>query len=141
MWYGSTITWDSGNGEMIHVINHAVSDNGHIWQRNGLAVPYCLGTAQAFSRPSIIGNKCSGYEMWFSYRGRAGTKYRIGYATSEDGKIWNLKLDQVGINTSPSDWDSEMIEYPFVFDHNGQRFMLYNGNSYGRTGFGLAVLT
>ena len=34
-----------------------------------------------------------------------------------------------------------MIEYPFVFDHKGQRFMLYNGNGYGKTGFGMAVLT
>ncbi|MBB5866436.1 hypothetical protein [Xanthomonas sp. 3058] len=33
-----------------------------------------------------------------------------------------------------------MIEYPFVFDHAGQRYMLYNGNDYGRSGFGLAVL-
>ncbi len=33
-----------------------------------------------------------------------------------------------------------MIEYPFVFDHKCNRYMLYNGNSYGKTGFGLAVL-
>ena len=33
-----------------------------------------------------------------------------------------------------------MIEYPFVFDHDGSRYMLYNGNGYGKTGFGLAVL-
>ena len=33
-----------------------------------------------------------------------------------------------------------MIEYPFVFDHKGQRYMLYNGNGNGQTGFGLAVL-
>ncbi len=33
-----------------------------------------------------------------------------------------------------------MIEFPRVFDHGGRRFMLYNGNGYGKTGFGLAVL-
>ena len=33
-----------------------------------------------------------------------------------------------------------MVEYPCVFDWNGRRFMLYNGNDYGRTGVGLAVL-
>jgi putative glycosyltransferase len=37
-------------------------------------------------------------------------------------------------------WDSEMIEYPFVFDHAGERYMLYNGNGYGKSGFGLAIL-
>jgi len=33
-----------------------------------------------------------------------------------------------------------MIEYPYVFDHGGEKYMLYNGDSYGRTGFGIAVL-
>jgi hypothetical protein len=78
--------------------------------------------------------------MWFSYRDGAGEQYRIGYATSPDSKVWNLQLEKVGITVSKTGWDSEMIEYPFVFDHQGQRFMLYNGNSYGQTGFGLAVL-
>jgi hypothetical protein len=27
-----------------------------------------------------------------------------------------------------------------VFDHNGDRYMLYAGNTFGKTGFGLAVL-
>ena len=140
MWYGSTITWDAGNCEMIHVINHAVSPDGHRWQRHGPAVPYGVGTAQAFSRPSVMQNPDGGYHMWVSYRSGAGEKYRIGYAASRNGKTWTLKLADAGIETSPAGWDSEMIEYPFVFDHKGQRFMLYNGNGYGRTGFGLAVL-
>ena len=28
MWYGSTRTWDAGNGEMLHVINEASSADG-----------------------------------------------------------------------------------------------------------------
>jgi hypothetical protein len=50
-------------------------------------------------------------------------------------------LETAGIGLSTEGWDSEMIEYPFVFDHNGDRYMLYNGNGYGKTGFGLAVLS
>lgn len=141
MWYGSTATWDAGNGEMLHVINHAVSHDGHHWQRQGLAVPHSLGTAQAFSRPTVIGNQHDGYHMWFSFRSGSGEKYRIGYAYSQNGQAWELRLNEAGIDVSPSGWDSEMIEYPFVFDHKGQRFMLYNGNGYGETGFGMAVLT
>jgi hypothetical protein len=30
--------------------------------------------------------------------------------------------------------------YPCVFEHRGSKYMLYNGNGYGRTGFGIAVL-
>jgi hypothetical protein len=140
MWYGSTVTWDAGNGEMLHVLNSASSVDGHHWVREGLAVPYELGVAQAFSRPTVACDVDGGYEMWFSYRSGAGEKYRIGYAVSKDAKAWNLALNEVGIDVSSDGWDSEMIEYPFVFDHRGQRYMLYNGNGYGKTGFGLAVL-
>jgi hypothetical protein len=140
MWYGSTWTWDAGNGEMLHVIQHASSDDGHHWHRCGLAVPYELGRAQAFSRPTVVSGKHGGFEMWFSFRSGSGEKYRIGFAKSNDALIWTLDLESAGISVSDSGWDSEMIEYPFVFDHLGQRYMLYNGNGYGKTGFGLAVL-
>lgn len=141
MWYGSTTTWDAGNGEMLHVINFASSADGHHWTRAGLAVPYELGIAQAFSRPTVARDAQGGYEMWFSYRSGTGEKYRIGRAVSKNGKAWKLALNEVGIEVSADGWDSEMIEYPFVFDHKDQRYMLYNGNGYGKTGFGLSVLS
>jgi hypothetical protein len=140
MWYGSTISWDAGNGEMLHVLNYASSADGHSWNREGLAVPYELGKAQAFSRPTVVGDIEIGYEMWFSYRSGSGEKYRIGYTFSKDGRKWERSLEAVDIDVSAEGWDSEMIEYPFVFDHKGQRYMLYNGNGFGKTGFGLAVL-
>lgn len=140
MLYGSTTTWAAGNGEMLHVINFASSADGQHWTREGLAVPYELGIAQAFSRPTVARDAQGEYEMWFSYRSGTGEKYRIGYAVSKDGKAWKLALNEVGIDVTTDGWDSEMIEYPFVFDHKGQRYMLYNGNGYGKTGFGLAVL-
>jgi hypothetical protein len=31
-----------------------------------------------------------------------------------------------------------MIEYPYVFRQGERLLMLYNGNGYGRSGFGLA---
>ena len=140
MWYGSTLSWDVGNGEMLHVLHQATSVDGHIWRREGLAVPYQLGVAQAFSRPTVANRSTGGFEMWFSYRSGKGETYRIGYATSEDGSRWKLDLAEAGIDVSPSGWDSRMIEYPFVFDHRGLRYMLYNGDGFGQTGFGLAVL-
>ena len=137
MWYGSTLSWDAGNGEMLHVINQAKSADGANWERLGAALPRQLGIAQAFSRPTVVGNEASGYQMWFSYRGGKGTRYRIGYATSADGGRWVLRLADAGIGVSDLRWDSDMIEYPFVFDHKGEWLMLYCGNSYGRTGFGI----
>jgi len=139
IWYGSTLAWDAGNGEMLHVIHQASSIDGHNWHREGLAVPYELGKAQAFSRPTVRKDANDGFEMWFSYRGTRDQPYRIGYASSKNGVDWQLRLDRAGIDVSAGGWDSDMIEYPFVFEHGGERYMLYNGNGYGRSGFGLAL--
>ncbi|MEM7376709.1 MAG: hypothetical protein AAF460_04300 [Pseudomonadota bacterium] len=140
MWYGSTRTWDAGNSEMLHTLHHARSDDGHGWTRTGLAVPYALGTAQAFSRPTVVPDGAGGLDMWFSYRSGAGEAYRIGYAHSADQVHWTLALGAAGITVSDRGWDAEMIAYPYVFDHRDTRMMLYNGNGYGKSGFGLAVL-
>jgi hypothetical protein len=86
-----------------------------------------------------VGNDRDGYDMWFSYRSGTGQTYRIGYASSEDGVAWRLRLDEVGIDVSDTGWDSDMIEYPYVLDHKGVRYMLYNGNGYGASGLGLAI--
>lgn len=137
MWYGSTYTWHSENGEMIHVINYATSKDAENWERHGLAIPFELGVAQAFSRPTVI-IEDGIFHMWFSYRSGDGTKYRIGYAASEDGVKWERKNDEAGIDVSDSGWDSEMICYPFVIKHKGELYMFYNGNSNGKEGFGLA---
>ena len=67
-----------------------------------------------------------------------GKQYRLGYAVSEDGIKWARRDSSVGIDVSDSGWDSEAVTYPFVFEHGGQQYMLYNGNGYGRTGFGIA---
>lgn len=140
MWYGSTHSWEAGNGEMLHVLNYATSQDGQTWDRKGLGVPYKIGIAQAFSRPTVAAHPEGGLEMWYSYRGAPGPRYRIGYARAQDSETWSLMHDGAGIDVSKSGWDSDMIEYPFVFDHAGARYMLYNGNGHGRTGFGLAVL-
>jgi hypothetical protein len=75
--------------------------------------------------------------MWFCYRGES---YQIGYAESIDGIEWERKDAQTGIDVSEAGWDSQMVAYPFVFDHEGIRYLLYNGNDYGRSGFGLAEM-
>lgn len=138
MWYGSTVSWNSSNGEMIHVIKYATSTDGINWDKKGVAIPWALGEAQAFSRPTVIKN-ADGYHMWFSYRQGGGDKYKIGYASSSDGLEWIRDLDS-GLNVSEHGWDSEMVCYPYVFEHKGRVYMLYNGNDHGRTGFGLAIL-
>lgn len=140
MWYGSTINWDAGNGEMLHVIKHASSEDGVNWHRDGVAIDYVLNEAQVFSRPTLLIDHAGRHQMWYSYRGRSGTAYRIGYAESNDGVTWTRRDVDAGIDVSASGWDSEMVAYPHVFSHGKETYMLYNGNGYGQSGFGLARL-
>jgi hypothetical protein len=39
-----------------------------------------------------------------------------------------------------SGWDSEMQAYPSVVVSENQTYLFYNGNEYGKQGFGCAVL-
>lgn len=138
MWYGSTIDWTSENGEMIHVLKYAESFDTKTWVNHKLALPYIIGEAQAFSRPTLL--KINNiWNMWYSYRSGDGTLYRIGHATSNNGKTFNLNHTP-NLTTSPSGWDSEMVCYPYVFKHQNKIYMLYNGNDHGKEGFGLAKL-
>lgn len=139
MWYLSCTEWRQRDSKLEHRyhIKYAESDDGVDWKRLGIvAIDYLNDDETAISRPSVLkdGNK---WRMWFSYRSFSST-YRIGYAESEDGKLWQRSSESV-LECSASGWDSEMVEYPFVFDHRGKRYMLYNGNGYGKTGFGLAI--
>lgn len=139
MWYLSCTAWTLSEGRPKHHyhIKYAQSDDGIHWRRDGLvAIDYSSRDEYAISRPSVLRDGGI-WKMWYSSRGSA---YRIGYAESGDGREWVRMDSRAGIGVSASGWDSEMIEYPFVFDHGGARYMLYNGNGYGKSGFGIAVL-
>lgn len=139
MWYGSTINWTSENGEMIHVIKYATSKNGIDWDKKGVCIPYKLGVAQAFSRPTVILlNEV--YHMWYSYRSGDGTKYRIGYSYSFDGETWIARNDKAGITVSDNLDENNMVCYPHVIIHEEQLYMFYNGNDYGKNGVLMATM-
>ena len=139
MWYTSGVRWVIEDDQPKHYyhIKYAESKDGINWERKGVVcIDFEDESEYAIAHPSVIHEKGL-YKMWYCYRGE---NYRVGYAESEDGLTWERKDEEVGIDVSESGWDSEMLAYPSVFDHKGQRYMLYNGNGYGRTGIGLAVL-
>ena len=139
MWYLSFRRWE--NGKHYYHIRHSESPDGINWTpSNIVCIDWAAPTEYAIARPCVVHDP-DGYKMWFCSRALYGVEtYRIRYAESQDGLSWVRKDHEVGIDVSPEGWDSEMICYPNVFDYAGKRYMLYNGNGYGRTGFGLAVL-
>ena len=139
MWYASYRKWDLRDGDPWpqYQIRYAESKDGINWDIKNII---CLGSdmEEAVARPYII-KENNKYLMWYCHRLQFGT-YRIGYAESFDGIKWMRMDEQVGIDVSDSDWDSEMIEYPCVFEHKNDKYMLYNGNNFGIDGIGLAKL-
>lgn len=142
MWYVSGTGWEERKRKDVtpkhyYHIKHAVSKDGIHWETSKNQCIYYKKDEYAIARPTLY--KENGlYKMWYCYRGGPNT-YRAGYAESKDGLKWMRKDKNVGLDVSKKGWDADMICYPCVFEHKGQKYMLYNGNRYGRTGCGLAV--
>jgi len=141
MWYGSTIEWDVGNDEMLHIIKSATSEDGHTWRKTGKAIPYSIGHAQAFSRPTVLAQKDMPLTMLFSYRSGDGSSYKIGSSVCAPDSKWQEVKDVSSLSAASKGWDSQMQEYPFVWQHKDQVHILYNGNDFGKSGFGIATLS
>ena len=148
MWYLSNTKWVEyeGKSEPFYHIKYAESNNGIDWKRDGkIAIDYKDENECGIVRACVIKDDIT-YKMWYAYRNlqnyrtNKNSSYRIGYAESDNGRDWIRRDDEAGIDVSENGWDSEMIEYPFVYDHKGKRYMIYNGNTFGKTGFGYAVL-
>ena len=135
MYYVSGVGWDDPDTPRYH-IKTAVSDDGLEWRRDGrVCIDFASATETALARPYVL-HENGVYRMWFAHKGDA---YRLGYAESEDGVAWRRDDTLAGLTVSDRGWDSEMVEYAAVISHRGRKYMLYNGNDYGRDGIGLAV--
>lgn len=138
IWYVSCTEWVEPDLPRYN-LKYAESEDGIHWKQEGhIALDYQDENEFALARPCII--KENGiYRMWYCFK-YAENPYRMGYAESKDGKTFERMDNCVGLLASEDGWDSEMIEYPQVFSHKGKKYMLYNGNSYGMHGAGLAIL-
>jgi hypothetical protein len=144
MWYITGMGWEEGISNSLkhfYSITYAESVNGIDWKPSGkICIPFKSDKEYAIARPVII-KQNSLYKMWYSFRATENcATYQIGYAESTDGIEWERKDEEAGITISDTGWDSQMICYPFVFNHSGKMYMIYNGNDYGKTGIGLAEL-
>jgi len=150
MWYIYGTRWlDPTPDEpaaRVYKIAHATSADGVTWQKEGRAIiPDKLNADECQALPTVIffDNR---YHMFFCYREATGFRtnpnrgYRIGYAYSDDLVNWTRDDSRGTIETKPGEWDADMQCYPHVFSSGKNIYLLYNGNEFGKYGFGLAVL-
>jgi len=135
-----------GKPEVIYKLRMAFSDDGINWERhNQNIVEDILGENECQAGSDVF-YKDGKYHMYFVYREgldfrhEVGRGYKIGYAYSLDSIQWTRDDKKGGIGYSSEGWDSEMNHYPHVFNLNDKWYMLYNGNEFGKYGFGLAIL-
>lgn len=140
LWYPTCLAWDLGNGEKHYVLKEARSADGHTWEKTGTILPVPGAAGQVVARPTALLDADGSILLWYSVR-NAGENYRIGHARRSPDGSWETRDDEGALFPAHQGWDSEMVEYPWVFSHHGKRYMLYCGNRYGLTGFGLAVAT
>jgi hypothetical protein len=150
MWYIFGTAWKTfapgSPPDRVYKIAHATSHDGRSWikEEGRQIVADRLGPDESQALPSVV--QIDGrFHMFFCYRHSSDFRrnraraYRIGHAYSEDLVTW-VRDDIPVIDCTPGDWDADMLCYPNVFHCDGQVYLAYNGNEFGRHGFGLAVL-
>lgn len=137
MWYVSGLGWEQRAGQLqsLYHVKSAESDDGVKWRRDGQVAIGLQGDETNVARPCVTGSP-GAYEMWFSCA--SGGEYRIGYATSPDGCDWQRRSTG-GLAPGDAPWESKAVAYPWVFTDGDRDVLLYNGDGFGRTGFGWAV--
>lgn len=151
MWYIFGAGWRKFSPDIppdrTYKIGHAISSDGINWIKDEgrQIITDNLGVDESQALPSVI--EINGrYHMFFCYRHSFDFRknrergYRIGHAYSDDLTNWVRDDENPLLNVTPGDWDSDMLCYPHVFECDGKVYLLYNGNEFGRYGFGLAIL-
>jgi hypothetical protein len=149
MWYIYGTQWKRFSNESapdrIYKIGHAVSQDGIEWQKDGIQLIEDKFSDESQALPPVIYFNQK-YHMFFCYREsfdfrkNVARSYRIGYAYSKDLVNWTRDDHGAGIDVTEGSWDSDMICYPHIFQCDNNVYLLYNGNEFGKFGFGLAIL-
>lgn len=132
--------------ERVYKIGLAVSGNNIDWKKaNRNLIPDLIGEDECQALPTIVESKGL-FHMVFCYRHATDFRknpkrgYRLGYAISDDLVNWQRDDDHLNIAFGEDSWDSDMQCYPHLCKVDDQIYLLYNGNEFGRFGFGLAKL-
>jgi hypothetical protein len=151
MWYIFGKTWikatDNEPPARVYKIAYATSNDGINWdkQEGKQIISDVIDANECQALPTVV--ELDGvYHMVFCFRHSSDFRtnpkrgYKLGYASSTDLKNWERDDAKLNFNLPDEGWDSEMMCYPHLFKVDNSIYMLYNGNNFGRFGFGAAKL-
>ena len=150
MWYIYGQRWiraaDSVAPDRVYKIAHATSRDGIAWSKSHQAViPDQIDADECQALPTVVFHGGRAH-MVFCYRHATDFRrnpargYRLGHASSIDLIHWERDDTPVLPFGAAGEWDSEMQCYPHLVRIDQDVFLLYNGNEFGRCGFGAARL-
>jgi predicted GH43/DUF377 family glycosyl hydrolase len=143
MWYVGGDRWMNVKGKQMPVydIRYIESGDGFTWPDQGeVQISITQEDEHGFGRPYVIPKPQGGYRLFYSVRRISCGAYRMGYAESADGKNWKRMDEKINLDVSPRGFDSEAIMYAAPIQIEEKLFIFYNGNDFGRKGFGIAEL-
>lgn len=143
LWYVGGSEWTNLNGKAmpIYDIRYAESDDGINWPDEGeVLIDVAQSDEHGFGRPYVIPKENGEYRMFYSIRRRSLGAYRMGYAESTDGRIWKRMDEKLNLDVTADCFDSDAIMYAAPIQLDGKLYVFYNGNDFGRDGFGVALL-
>jgi hypothetical protein len=113
------------------------SKDGVAWQGAGekLAEPDALHGEIGFGRPWLWTDMTGDTSLLISVRSEAG--YRLCKIPTAGISLANREFKEL-LPRSELGWDSEMVCFGAPYAVAGCEYLLYNGNGFGRTGFGAA---
>lgn len=141
MWYvaGSAWTEIQGKSMPVYDLRHLESADGIAWPRAGEGgLDLDWPEEHGLGRPWVVRSADGGYELYYSIRRRSLAAYRLGYATSADGRRWIRRDAELGLDVGAEGFDRTAIMYAAPFTAHGRTWCLYNGDGFGREGFALA---
>jgi predicted GH43/DUF377 family glycosyl hydrolase len=140
-WYGGGNSFVAGEQKTLPIydIRYMESADGIAFPDKGQTVLKNGENEYRVGRPYVVkrGDK---YIMYFG-ASTPQEPYRLAYAESNDGVNWDRNDSLLDIPYQEGDFDSRMSAYPSVIDYNNRIYLFYNGNDYGKQGFGLAIST
>jgi hypothetical protein len=143
LWYVAGSEWIDLDGKPMPVydIRYAESQDGIHWPDQGeVQISITEPDEHGFGRPWVVKRGANDYQLFYSIRRRSLVAYRLGYAESTDGINWVRKDDEMGLDVTQGEFDSDAIMYSAVISVGGKTYCFYNGNNFGEQGFGVAEL-
>ncbi len=140
LWYLGGNAWIDVEGKKLptYSLKHLESLDGIKWEDHGQLCLEPQGDEFGFGRPWVF-CKDGLLRMFYSIR-RRSCGYRLGYAESLDGIRWERQDHRIGLDVQGSGWESDNICYSALIETKYGSYLFYNGNQYGKTGFGFARL-